>query len=70
LRNWGAFVLRPVDSVTTRFIVRTRAPGTRSFASFAASPFGVFIFEPAHFIMQRRMLHGVRERAERMMRAD
>jgi hypothetical protein len=27
-------------------------------------PLGLFIFEPAHFIMQRGMLQGVRDRAE------
>jgi hypothetical protein len=29
------------------------------------APFGLFIFEPAHFIMERRMLMGIKERAER-----
>jgi hypothetical protein len=64
LENWGAFVLRPVDSNTTRLIIRTRGPGTKSVLSFVLSPFNVFVFEPAHFIMQRGMLRGIRDRAE------
>lgn len=65
LENWGAFVVQPVDSQTSRFIVRTREPGTPSFVGVVLGPFNVFVFEPAHFIMQRGMLRGVRDRAER-----
>jgi hypothetical protein len=64
LENWGAFVLQPIDSSTTRFFVRTRGDGTPSFSAFLAGPLNVFVFEPAHFIMQRGMLRGVRDRAE------
>jgi len=64
LEKWGAFVLRPIDANTTRLIIRTREPGTISVAGFVFSPFGVFVFEPAHFIMQRAMLRGIRDRAE------
>jgi hypothetical protein len=31
-------------------------------------PFGLFVFEPAHFIMERRMLIGIRARAEGRVR--
>jgi len=65
LEKWGAFVVQPVDSQTSRFIVRTREPGTPSLAGIVFGPFNVFVFEPAHFIMQRGMLRGVRDRAER-----
>jgi len=65
LENWGSFVLQPIDSATTRLIVRTRGPGTPSVSGLVFSPFGVFVFEPAHFIMQRGMLRGIRDRAER-----
>ncbi|HEY9226819.1 MAG TPA: hypothetical protein VIP11_09245 [Gemmatimonadaceae bacterium] len=65
LEKWGAFVLRPLDSNTTRLIVRTREPGTVSVTGLLFSPFSVFVFEPAHFIMQRAMLRGIRDRAER-----
>ena len=66
LENWGAFVVQPVDSMTSRFIVRTRGPGTPSLAGIVLGPLNVFVFEPAHFIMQRGMLRGVRDRAERL----
>jgi hypothetical protein len=65
LEKWGSFVLRPLDPNTTRLIVRTREPATVNVSGLVLSPFGVFVFEPAHFIMQRRMLRGIRDRAER-----
>ena len=65
LENWGAFVLQPIDSNSTRFIIRTRAaPDPPSVASVVLAPFSVFVAEPAHFIMQRGMMRGVRRRAE------
>lgn len=70
LENWGAFVLRPLDSNTTRLIIRTRGPGAKNVLSFALSPFSVFVFEPAHFIMQRGMLRGIRDRAEAATRSS
>ena len=68
LDKWGAFVVQPVDAQTSRLIVRTREAGTPSLAGIVLGPFGVFVFEPAHFIMQRGMLRGVRDRAERQLR--
>lgn len=64
LGGWGAFVLEP-DSGATRLIVRTRGAGK---PNVALAPFGLLVFEPAHFIMQRRMLLGIKERAEREAR--
>lgn len=64
LENWGAFVLRPVDSNTTRLIIRTRGAGTPDFTMVVLGPLNVFVFEPAHFIMQRGMMRGIRGRAE------
>jgi len=66
LENWGAFVVEPVDSSTTRLIVRTRGAGNPSFAGLVFGPLNVFVFEPAHFIMQRGMLRGIRDRAEEL----
>jgi hypothetical protein len=68
LENWGAFILRPVNDSTTRFYIRTRGDGEASWLSILLGPVNIFVFEPAHFIMQRRMMLGVAERAERMMR--
>lgn len=64
LENWGAFVLEPIDSSTTRFYVRTRGEGKPGIGAFLLGPLNVFVFEPAHFIMQRGMLRGIRDRAE------
>ncbi len=65
LENWGAFVVEPIDTNNSRLIVRTRGPGTPSLAGVMVGPLNVFVFEPAHFIMQRGMLRGIRDRAER-----
>lgn len=64
LENWGTFVLEPIDSANTRLMVRTRGAGSRSALAFALAPINVFVFEPAHFIMERAMLRGIRARAE------
>jgi hypothetical protein len=68
LENWGAFVLRPIDTLTTRFFIRTRGPGDATMASVLAGPLNLFVFEPAHFIMQRRMMLEIQRLAEQMMR--
>lgn len=65
LENWGAFVIQPSKANTTRLLVRTRGDGVPSLSGLAAAPFGLLIFEPAHLIMERRMLLGIKERAER-----
>lgn len=64
LEGWGAFVLVPVDDSTTRFLIRTRGDGRPSMAGLLLGPVSVFGFEPAHFIMQRAMMYGIRDRAE------
>jgi hypothetical protein len=61
LEGWGEFVLRPVDKHTTRLLIRTH----RSKQSPLVKALSVFIFDPAHFVMERRMLLGIKERAER-----
>lgn len=64
LENWGTFVLQPIDSANTRLIVRTRGAGGFSTAAFVLAPVNLFVFEPAHFIMERAMLRGIRDRVE------
>jgi hypothetical protein len=61
LENWGAFVVVPVDARTSRLVVRTRGAGE---PNVVLAPLGAFVFEPAHFIMERGMLLGVKRRAE------
>jgi hypothetical protein len=64
LENWGAFVLEPVGLGRTRFIVRTRAAEPDGMANLLLAPFDFLVFQPAHFIMQRKMLLEIRRRAE------
>lgn len=62
LEGWGAFVLEPLGDRATRLIVRSRGPG-------AWGRIAHYLFwEPAHFVMERRMLLGIKARAERLAR--
>lgn len=65
LGGWGAFVLEPTADGDTRLIVRTRGHGK---PNVALAPFGLLVFEPAHFVMERGMLRGIKARAEREAR--
>lgn len=56
--TWG-FVLEPIDEHRTRLIARSRVQ--RGLPSLA---YAIFIELP-HFIMERKMLLGIKERAER-----
>jgi len=60
LQGWGAFVLEPLGEGATRLIVRSRGPGAWGHLSH------YLFWEPAHFVMERRMLVGIKERAERL----
>jgi hypothetical protein len=59
IQNWGTIVLEPVGGGRTRLLVRGRMPGGLLAAAYAA------LLELPHFIMERRMLLGIKERAER-----
>ena len=65
LQNSVAFVLEPIDSTTTRLIVRTRASGAPTLTGLVLGAVNVFMLEPARFLSQRGMLRDVRDRAER-----
>jgi hypothetical protein len=61
LEHWGAFILRRIDDYTTRMIFRSHTEKRslpRRFADF-------LFFDPVHFVMERRMMLGIRERAEK-----
>jgi hypothetical protein len=58
--SW-AFVLRPARRGATRILARTRA----TFAPAWAGPAARLVFGPGDTVMQRTMLRGIRERAER-----
>jgi uncharacterized protein YndB with AHSA1/START domain len=61
LEGWGAFVLQPLEGGKTRVIIRShgrrRPPLTRAI--------DFLFFGPAHFIMERKMLLGLKGRAEK-----
>ncbi|MFL5615247.1 MAG: hypothetical protein ACJ796_16390 [Gemmatimonadaceae bacterium] len=65
LEGWGTFVIVPVDDTTSRLLVRTRGAGKPSLSGVALAPLELLLFEPAHFIMERGMLRGIKQRAER-----
>lgn len=53
--SW-AFVLAPTDDGTTRLLVRTRMRAPLLMRA---------LVDPAHFVMERKMLYGIQQRAER-----
>jgi hypothetical protein len=58
--SWS-FVLEPVDDATTRLLVRGRGVARHSLLGTA---FDRGVFEPIHFVMEQRMLIGLRQVAE------
>ncbi|MGE3190619.1 MAG: hypothetical protein AB7N90_13120, partial [Vicinamibacterales bacterium] len=62
--SW-AFALRKIDDETTRLLVRGR--GTAD--TFARKAFDAAVFEPAHFIMERKMMTSIKELAEHSCRS-
>jgi hypothetical protein len=62
LRNWGAFVVLEDGSERSRLTVRISGAGS---APAPALAFTFLAFEPVHFIMERAMLLGIRDRAVR-----
>jgi hypothetical protein len=58
LKGWGTFVLEPLDGQRTRLLVRGhRKPGL-------AGLYNVTLMQIPHFLMQRRMLLGIKRHAE------
>lgn len=60
LNGW-IFNLRPIDSETTRLVVRYPTHANE----FINTPLSFTIMEPAHFVMESGMMQGIKERAER-----
>ena len=59
IEGWGAYVLQPIDENTSRLIARARHP-----RGWAAVYYALLVEIP-HYIMERKMLLGLRDRAER-----
>ena len=60
LKEWGAFVLKEVSPMQTRLIVRTHGQETPNLLSKVID----FVGELLHYIMERRMLLGLKSHAE------
>jgi hypothetical protein len=59
LEGWGAFVVEPIDERSTRVTLRSRTPKRLGMLLYY-----LLTIEIPHFIMERRMLKGLKERAE------
>jgi hypothetical protein len=59
--TWS-FFLEPIGQAETRLL--TRGLGGNSSQAVLQRPFERFIMAPIHFVMERRMLLGIKERAE------
>jgi hypothetical protein len=57
--GWGTYAVREIDANTSRLVARARQP--RGWASLAY----LLTVEIPHFVMERKMLLGIKERAER-----
>ncbi|MCF8034163.1 MAG: hypothetical protein K9K66_19030 [Desulfarculaceae bacterium] len=60
LNNWGCFLLREINSQQTRLVIRTHG---RPLATWSER-LRYFFEMPLHYIMERRMLMGIKARAE------
>jgi hypothetical protein len=56
-----AFVVEPIDQTTSRLVTRARARGSLSLLGGA---FNRGVFEPVHFVMERKMMEGIKVRVE------
>ena len=59
LEGWGPFVVEPIDEMSTRVIIRSRVPRRLDVLLYY-----LLTFEIPHFIMERKMLLGIKERAD------
>ncbi len=64
LEGWGAFTLQPLAPAVTRMHIRTRGSGVPTVSGIALTPVSLLLLEPAHFVMERRMLQGIKARSE------
>lgn len=66
-KSW-TFFLHPIDEQTTRLIIRGRGDFNPDLQNSILN-FILWrgVFEPAHFIMERRMMLGIKQRAEATM---
>jgi len=61
LRNWGTFALEPYGDGGTRFLIRTRS---EPLPGIPGRLIGFWFVDPAHFIMEKRMMTEIKRLAE------
>jgi hypothetical protein len=61
IENWGAYVIEPIDEKSCRLFARSRAERDATGIAY------VLGIELPHAIMERKMLLGIKERAERSL---
>ncbi len=64
IEDWGAYVVDPVDDTSCRLLARSRAHRDVSGAAY------VLFIELPHAVMERKMLLGIKKRAERQPRSS
>ncbi|HXG92613.1 MAG TPA: hypothetical protein VNN73_09610 [Blastocatellia bacterium] len=64
--TWG-FYLKRLDEQTTRLIIRIRWDRRRGLMNWLGN---YALLEPAHFVMERKMMLGIKERAEKAFIGD
>jgi hypothetical protein len=62
-----SFHLRSLHGGRTRLLVRSRSG---NYSSLPQMLFDFVVFDPAHFLMERKMMLGIKERAERISAAS
>jgi len=60
LKGWGTFLIQKIDDLNTRLIIRTHGIKEK----LPENEIDNFIFEPMHFLMERRMFLGIQAKAQ------
>lgn len=64
LDRWGTFVIASAGPDSSRLIVHERGGGRPHLAALPLAVVSFYLVEPAHFVMERGMLLGIKARAE------
>lgn len=62
LSHWGTLLLKKISPLQTRLIIRTQHARSKTIWMHLAN----YIITPLHYIMERRMLLGIKSRAENL----
>jgi hypothetical protein len=62
-----AFVLAPIDAQTTRLLLRSRGSDPAGMPRLVWRMLTLLLLEPMYFVMNRKMLLGIKQRAEKVL---